>query len=322
MTLPISRPCPRRSRPARDGARDPAALAGRQGLRPFPGPDGRRPDLDLLRRAAHRQRHARRPSHRGPGLQGRLPPVQDHAGIPCAAPGRLGLPWPAGRGGGRERTRPVGQEGHRGVRHRRVQPALPRVGAAACGRVRGTHRPARLLDRPVQRVPHDGCHLHRVRLVVAQGDLPQGPAGQGLPDQPVLPALRDGPVGPRDGPAGRLPRGDRPRRDGAVPAADRARRGHAAAGRGGPAGVDHHAVDPSVQHRRGRAPRRKLRRGPPGGRPGCRRGGGAADAAGPRRRLACRGQPARFRPGRGDVPAAVQPRGHPRRAPSCFPGRS
>ena len=139
---------------------------------------------------------------------------------------------------------------------------------------------------------------------------------------PYCPRCETAAVGPRDGPAGCLPHGDRPGRDGAVPAADRARRGHAAAGRGGSAGVDHHAVDPGFQHRRGRAPRRKLRGGPPGGRPGCRRGGRAADAPGARRRLACRGPAARVRPGRGDVPAAVQPGGHPRCAPACFPGRS
>ncbi len=151
--------------------------------------------------------------------------------------------------------------------------------------------------------------------MVAQGDLQQGPAGQGLPDQPVLPALRDGPVGPRDGPAGCLPHGDRTGRDGAVPAVDRARRRHCAAGRGGSAGVDHHALDPGFQHRRGRAPRRKLRGGAPGGRPGCRGGSRATDAPGARRRLARRGQAARVRPGRGDVPATVQPGGHPRSAP-------
>src|SRR5258708_4036241 len=63
--------------------------------------------------------------HRGPGLQGRFPSVQDHGGLLRAPPGRLGLPWPAGGGGGREGAGPVGKEGHRGVRDRRLQPALP-----------------------------------------------------------------------------------------------------------------------------------------------------------------------------------------------------
>ena len=46
------------------------------------------------------------------------------------AQGRLGLPRPAGRARGREGDRHHRQAGHRGVRHRRVQPPLPRVGAA------------------------------------------------------------------------------------------------------------------------------------------------------------------------------------------------
>ena len=115
----------RGDRPARHGARDARALAGRQGVRALPGADGRGAAVDLLRRAADRQRHAGRASHRGPRLQGRLPPVQDHAGLLCATPGGLGLSWPAGRGGGGEGARAVGQEGHRGLRGRRLQRALP-----------------------------------------------------------------------------------------------------------------------------------------------------------------------------------------------------
>src|SRR5215471_4556245 len=124
-------------------------MAGRQGVRALAGADRLGPALDLLRGPADRQRHAGRAPHRGPRLQGRLPPVQDHAGLPRAAPGRLGLPRPAGRGGGREGTGAVGQEGHRGLRDRRVQRALPGIGAPSRRRVRGPDRPARLLDRPV-----------------------------------------------------------------------------------------------------------------------------------------------------------------------------
>ena len=40
------------------------------------------PRVGLLRGPADRQRHARRPPHRGPRLQGRLPALQDHAGLP------------------------------------------------------------------------------------------------------------------------------------------------------------------------------------------------------------------------------------------------
>ena len=68
------------------------------------------------------------------------------------------------------------------------------------------------------------AELHRVGVVVAEADLRQGPAGPGLPDQPLLPALRDPAVRPRDGPAGRLPDGGRPLGDRPVPAHDSASR--------------------------------------------------------------------------------------------------
>ena len=56
--------------------------------------DGAEP-LDVLRGPADRQRPAGHPPRRGPRLQGRLPPVPDHAGLPRRAQGRLGLPRPA-----------------------------------------------------------------------------------------------------------------------------------------------------------------------------------------------------------------------------------
>ena len=57
---------------------------------------GRRPPaLDLLRGPADRERPPRHPPRRGPRLQGRVPALQDHAGLPRRAEGRLGLPRPA-----------------------------------------------------------------------------------------------------------------------------------------------------------------------------------------------------------------------------------
>ena len=53
------------------------------------------------------------------------------------------------------------------------------------------------------RVPDHGRQLRRVGLVVAEGHLRQGPAGQGLPDHPVLPPVRDSAVRPRTRPARR-----------------------------------------------------------------------------------------------------------------------
>ena len=177
--------------------------------------------MDVLRGAADRQRHAGRAPHRGPGLQGPVPPVQDHAGVPRHPQGRLGLPRAARRGRRREGTRPFRQEGHRGLRRRRVQRAVPGVGAAARRRVLRAHHPDGLLDRPVHRLPHHGRGLRGVRLVGAEDDLRQGPAGPGLPDQPVLPAVRHAAVRPRDGPAGRLPGRRRPVGDRPVPVSPR-----------------------------------------------------------------------------------------------------
>ena len=135
-------------RPARHGARGPGPLAGRPVLRAVAGGHRGAAPLDLLRGAADHQRHARGAPHRGPGVQGRLPPLQDHAGIPRPAPGRLGLPRAPGRGGRGARTRAVRQESDRELRDRGIQRPVPRVGAAARGRVRGTHRPAGLLGGP------------------------------------------------------------------------------------------------------------------------------------------------------------------------------
>ena len=112
-----------------------------------------------------------------------------------------------------------------------------------------SHDPHGLLGRPRRRLPHHGPGVRRVRLVVAEGDLQQGPAGPGPPRRPLVPALRHRPLRPRAGAGlrdGRRPLGLRP-----LPADRRPARG-----RGGSPGVDDDPVDPGVQHGR---------RGPPGG---------------------------------------------------------
>ena len=70
--------------------------------------------------------------------------------------GRLGLPRPAGGDRGREAPRHLGQAADRGLRHRRVQRAVPRVGAGLRRRVGAPDRAHRLLDRHRARLPHDG----------------------------------------------------------------------------------------------------------------------------------------------------------------------
>ena len=117
--------------PARDRARDARQVEPGADLRGVAEADRGRAAVDLLRGAAHGERHAGRAPHRGPGLQGPLPPVQDHAGVPRHPQGRLGLPRAAGGGRRREGTRPVRQEGHRGLRRRRVQRSG--AGSRCCG---------------------------------------------------------------------------------------------------------------------------------------------------------------------------------------------
>ena len=58
----------------------------------------------------------------------------------------------------------------RGLRDRRVQPALPRVGLRVPGGLERADRAHRLLDRPRRRLPHARPDLHRVGLVGAAPD--------------------------------------------------------------------------------------------------------------------------------------------------------
>ncbi len=232
--------------------------------------------MGLLRGPADRERHARRPPHRGPRLQGRLSPFPHHARLPRGPQGRLGLPRPARRARRREGARLQRQAGHRGVRHRRVQRQVPRVRDPPHRRVHRAHHPDGLLGRPGRRVPDHGPRVRRVRVVVAEGDLQQGPAGPGPPRRPLVPALRHRPVRPRAGPGlrdGRRPLGLRP-----LPADLRP-----AGRRGGAPRLDDDPLDPGVQHRRRRPPRGPLRRRHERHREAGRRP--AAAGEGPRRGL-------------------------------------
>ena len=116
--------------------------------------------------------------------------------------------------------------------------------------------PDGLLGRHVHGLLDDEPELHRERLVVAQADLRQGPAGRGPPRRALLPALRHRAVRPRGRPGLRDPH---------RPVGLRAPAGHQRrVGRQGrPAGLDDDAVDAAVEHRRRDAPRRHLRRRPP-----------------------------------------------------------
>ena len=104
--------------------------------------------MGLLRGAADGERTAGRPPRPRPRLQGHLPPLPDHARLLRRAQGRLGLPRPAGRDRGRGEARLQEQGGHRALRNRRVQPAVPRVGVRVPRGLGRADRADRLLGRP------------------------------------------------------------------------------------------------------------------------------------------------------------------------------
>ena len=208
----------------------------------------------------------------------------------------MGLPRPAGRDRGREGDRDDREEGHRGVRCRRVQPALPRVRPAIRRRVRGTHRADRLLDRHRSGVLDDAHRVHRVGLVVVEAaPRPRAPR-RGLQGHGVLPAVRHRALGRRGGPG--LRDGLRPERLRPVP--DR-RSGRPVARRFVAGRVDDDAVDTPGERGGSRRPFGVV----PGGR--ARRG--TAD----RRGTASRRRPRRRRHGRRDA-VGFRPRRRPLRA--------
>ncbi len=295
-------PRPRPARPRGPRARPLARPAGARGGRPAAqGPRA----LDLLRGPADRQRPSRPPPRLGPGVQGPLPPLPDHAGPRRPPQGRLGHPRPAGRAGDREGAGPRQQGRDRGLRRRGVQRPLPGVGRPLHRGLVGAHRPGRRVDRHRRRLLDPHQRVHRVRVVAGPPALGQGPALRGPPGHALLRPVRHSPQLTRGG--ARLP-GHRRRLDlRALPAGRRRRP------RRRPAGVDDHAVDADLQRRRRGRPHLRLRphrrpRGRP--RPRARRAGGrAALPRRPRRRALDRDGHGRLA-----LPAAVRvPRARGRR---------
>ena len=125
----------------------------RRRLRREPPAARGRARVGLLRRAAHRQRPPRASTTCGPGsFKDLYPRFQTMRGPLRRPQGRLGLPRPPGRDRGREGARHHEQARDRGVRHRRVQPAVPRVGAALRGGLVGAHHPHRHVARHRRRL--------------------------------------------------------------------------------------------------------------------------------------------------------------------------
>ena len=86
------------------------------------------------------------------GVQGHLPALPDDARLPRAQEGRMGLPRPAGGARGREGARDLLEGRDRGLRDRRVQPALPGVRVPLRRGLGAADRADRLLDRPRRRL--------------------------------------------------------------------------------------------------------------------------------------------------------------------------
>ncbi len=264
---------------------DPRVLARPAHLREEPRAAPRGPAVRLLRGPADGQRPPRRPPRALPGLQGHLPPLQDHARLPRAAQSRLGLPRPAGRARGRASPGHRRQGADRGVRRRPLQRPLPRERADLPQGLGPDDRAHRLLDRPGRRLLHAHQRLHRVGVVDPAADLGPRAALRGLQGRALLPALRHRHLEPRDGPG--LPRrhravglralrADRRRRPPRVagPRGGGRRRGRGravrrrgarrrppASGSGEPGRLDDHALDARLQRRLRREPRDRLRPG-------------------------------------------------------------
>ena len=286
----------RRTEPLRRreaGAGDPCPVARARRVQRGAAPKRRPAPVLLERRAAHRQRAAGAAPRAGPHLQGRLPPLQAHAGLPLPPQGGLGHPRPAGRARDREGAGDLRQGRDRAPgRGGGVHPPLPRVGDALHRRLGEDDRAHGLLGEHARRLLHPRQRLHRVGVVAAPADLGQGPHLPGLQGGALRPAHRRDAVIARG--RARVPGGRGPVDRRALPG--RGRRRHVVPG------MDHHPVDPAVEPRARGTPRRRLRpraRGRRQGRerdPDPRRGAGRRGAARRRIRPTCARTTARSRP--------------------------
>ena len=166
-------------------------LAGRRHPGPGqPAPQGRRA-VDLLRGPAHRQRPARPPPRVGPGVQGPLPPLPDHAG-PAASPARAAGTATACRSSSRSRRSSAST---RSTRSRpTASPSSTSAAASRCSRYveDWTSLTVALgrLDRHRRRLLDARQRLRRVGLVAGPPDVGPGPALRGPPGRPLLRPLR------------------------------------------------------------------------------------------------------------------------------------
>ena len=165
------------------------SLEARRGSPPFVFYEGR------PRRTA--DPHAERPVAR---VQGHLPALPDDARALPRPARRLGPLRPARRDRSRAAAGHLRQAADRGVRHRRVQRALPRVGDRLRRRVGAADRADRVLGRHRAGLPDDGRRLHRERLVELAELYAGAACSRRATRSCLLPAVRHGPVEPRGRP--------------------------------------------------------------------------------------------------------------------------
>ena len=288
------------ARPRCPGARDPRRVARAADIRTAPCPERGRPEMELPRRADHRQQPDGRPPRLGPGVQGCLPAVPRDARRGPTLAERVRLPGPVGRGQRRAGPGVHEQAGHRGLRDRRVRLALQTARPDLCRPPDGAERPARDVDGlerpgrapPPARPPRGGSlpahddrgsgrachrqrrdarraagHARRRRQLLHVQQREQRP-DLGLPQG--MPSPRLALQGPRHDAVVRALR-DRHLADGDERGLRRPRgsgphdppAARRSAGRG-PAGMDDDAVDADLERGRGGRTGAALRQGPPG----------------------------------------------------------
>ena len=109
--------------------------------------------MGLLRGAADRQRPPGLPPRARAGVQGHLPALQDDAAATSSSARAAGTATACRSRSPSSRSSASRQGGDRGVRHRRVQRAVPRVGLRYVEEWNRADRADRLLDRPRRRLP-------------------------------------------------------------------------------------------------------------------------------------------------------------------------
>ncbi len=132
---------------AEAGARDTQVLGGCPGLRETRRDAGGVARLELHRRPHHGQQPNGGPPRLGADIQGPLGPLQVHERPRGPQPERLRLPGPLDRSRGGEGPRLQVEEGHRGVRHRRVRQEVQAEGSQVRSLPDGAVHPTRNVDR-------------------------------------------------------------------------------------------------------------------------------------------------------------------------------